>query len=116
MEDNYLVHVSAHMDFCCRVKIVLLYFNFLVLGPKGAELGFGLCSCFLFLFLLFVSHLLCKINLSRRCLWCLDSRVVSTSDPECFGPGSILGSRVSNFFLFVWENKLRLLAPCYFQT
>ena len=45
---------------------------------------------FYFYFLFFVSHLMCKINLSPHYLWCLNSRVVSTSDSESVGPDSIL--------------------------
>ena len=56
-----------------------------------------------------MSHLTCKINLSPHYLWCPDDRVVSTSDSESVGLGSIPGGRVSNFFLlfFLLEvNKL----------
>ena len=31
---------------------------------------------------------------------CIDGAVVSTSDSESFGPGSIPGGRISNFFPF----------------
>ena len=55
---------------------------------------------FFLVFFIFVSHLICKINLIPRYLWCLDSRVASTSNTESVGPGSISGGRVLNFFSF----------------
>ena len=54
------------------------------------------------LFLFFVLHLICEINLSPRYLYRLDIRVVSTSDSESVSPGSIPGRGVSNFFLFLF--------------
>ena len=46
---------------------------------------------FIFIFLFFVSNLICKINLSPRYSRCLDSRVVSTSGSEAVGACSSPG-------------------------
>ena len=49
-------------------------------------------------FFFLVSHLICKINLSRRYLRRFDSTVARTSDLESAGPGSIPGGRVQNSY------------------
>ena len=55
---------------------------------------------FVFLFLFFVSHLLCKVNLSQRYSRHIDNRLVRTSGSEYVGPGSFPDRRVWIFFFF----------------
>ena len=59
------------------------------------------------IFLFFVSHLICKISLSPRYLWCLDGWVVSTSNSKLVAQCSFPVGRVSIifsfFFFFPWS-------------
>ena len=66
---------------------------------------------------------------SFACVWawscvkaiCIDGRVVSTSDSESVGPGSIPGGRLSNifsFFLFFscLSNNVLIVFSLYFKV
>ena len=71
----------------------------IITQAEGATLRFWRCVLFLLFLFLSVSHLNRQAWLHVKAI-CIDGRVVSTSDSESVGPGSIPGGRISNFFSF----------------
>ena len=90
---------------CCRAVTVNLPDN-VITWTEGAELRFRRCVFFSLFLFLSVSHLNMQESFAFVWAWSrvkaiyIDGGVVSTSDSESVGWGSIPGGRISNFFFF----------------